>query len=448
MSIVAISLGAAQPLQVSEQRRVESSIHKLPVAGAVHVGQLGLAGDGRVEERKLGAESQAVYAFPQAHYAPWERALGRPLQFGSFGENLTISGPLETEARVGDRVRAGTALLQVTHPRIPCAKLKAHLGLRSTRPFLEGRGVGYYLRVLETGVLRPGDPFEVVDTAAGSPTIDEFLRISHFDYWDASGLRKLQQARDLPPAWLPILADKLERAERTPGWAGARQLKVVARHEPAPGFVSLDLECARGGMLPPAMGGAGITVMARLESDEPLARRYYALSRPASAGDTYRITVQLAQSAEGQGAVSKYLASLSIGDTIAANAPRCLFGDVSLEPGRRAVLVGIGVGAAPLLTLLEETRFPLATLVLAGRATGPLFETEIRELQSQLPGMQLRSTDVTKLRATLVRLHERWPDAVYFLAGEGPAVATAQQQLRDLGVEAGRVRASSFGQLP
>jgi MOSC domain-containing protein YiiM len=71
----------------------------------------------------------AVYAYPAEHYAFWRRALGdASLPWGAFGENLTTEGLLESDVRVGDRYRVGTAELVVTQPRLPCYKLGIRFG--------------------------------------------------------------------------------------------------------------------------------------------------------------------------------------------------------------------------------------------------------------------------------------------------------------------------------
>jgi hypothetical protein len=43
--------------------------------------------------------------------------------FGMFGENLTTEGLLENSLCIGDRLRAGSAVLIVTQPRMSCYKL-------------------------------------------------------------------------------------------------------------------------------------------------------------------------------------------------------------------------------------------------------------------------------------------------------------------------------------
>ncbi|MFI0740021.1 MOSC domain-containing protein [Streptomyces sp. NPDC021100] len=149
-----------------------SGIDKRPVAGPVAVaapgpkGEAGggLAGDAVVSWKHHGGDDQAVYAFAREDLDRWERELGRTLPDGSFGENLTTSGVDVSGARIGERWRVGDRLLlEVTSPRIPCRTFADWLGERGwMRRFTEEAAPGAYLRVLEPGEVRAGDPVTVV----------------------------------------------------------------------------------------------------------------------------------------------------------------------------------------------------------------------------------------------------------------------------------------------
>ena len=123
------------------------------------VGATNLDGDGQADLTVHGGVDKAVYAYPLEHYAHWTAALGRDdLAPGRFGENLTTEGLLEDDVLVGDVLRVGSALLEVSQPRVPCFKLAARMGDPAfARPFLRSGRVGFYLRVLEQGELGAGD---------------------------------------------------------------------------------------------------------------------------------------------------------------------------------------------------------------------------------------------------------------------------------------------------
>lgn len=163
-----------------------SGIDKRPVPGPVAVAApgpkgvagSGLAGDAIVSLRHHGGDDQAVYAFAREDLDDWERALGRTLPDGSFGENLTTAGVDVSGARIGERWRVGERLLlEVTSPRIPCRTFATWLGENGwVRRFTEAAAPGAYLRVLEPGEVRAGDPIAVVHRPAHEVSVSFAFR--------------------------------------------------------------------------------------------------------------------------------------------------------------------------------------------------------------------------------------------------------------------------------
>jgi MOSC domain-containing protein YiiM len=151
---------------------VRTGLWKLPVAGPVAVGELGLAGDFQGDRRIHGGRDKAVYAYAEEDIAWWEDALGRALGPGFFGENLTLRGVDVNGGRVGERWEVGTALLEVTEPRGPCWKLQAKVGEpRFVKRFAQAGRPGAYLRVVRTGEVAAGDAVRVVASPRDAPTI-------------------------------------------------------------------------------------------------------------------------------------------------------------------------------------------------------------------------------------------------------------------------------------
>ncbi|WP_255210950.1 MOSC domain-containing protein [Methylogaea oryzae] len=107
---------------------------------------------------------KAVYAYTAENYDYWREALGRSdMPHGQFGENLTVSGMPDEAVHLGDVFRIGEILVQVTQPRVPCFKLGLRMGMADfVSRFMTSGRVGFYLRVLETGQVRGGDPIELV----------------------------------------------------------------------------------------------------------------------------------------------------------------------------------------------------------------------------------------------------------------------------------------------
>lgn len=154
-----------------------TGIYKTPAPGRVRVRTLGLEGDEQADRRVHGGPLKAVYLYPSEHYAAWRRELGGvELPYGAFGENLTTEGFLEQHTRIGEVIRAGTAVLRITKPRFPCYKL----GVKFARDdildlFLLSRRSGFYAEVLQEGDVAAGDPLERTSGEDGRPTVADVV---------------------------------------------------------------------------------------------------------------------------------------------------------------------------------------------------------------------------------------------------------------------------------
>ncbi|WP_448624606.1 MOSC domain-containing protein [Geodermatophilus sp. URMC 64] len=158
----AVCVSGSDLLPLPDRRPNRSGIDKRPVAGRVAVHPLGLDGDVQVNRKYHGGEGQAVYAYAQEDADWWAAELGRDLPPGRFGENLRTTGLDLTAAVLGERWRVGTALLEVTAPRIPCANFERFWGVpRLVKRFTAHGASGAYLRVLETGDVGAGDAITV-----------------------------------------------------------------------------------------------------------------------------------------------------------------------------------------------------------------------------------------------------------------------------------------------
>lgn len=126
-----------------------------------------LDGDEQADRLVHGGPNKAVYAYGAEDYRYWANSEGITTSLGLFGENLTVQHVDLRLAVVGDRWQVGTALLEVTQPRLPCFKLGVRLAdARFPKRFLSVERLGAYLRVLEEGEVRAGDEIRRL----GSPT--------------------------------------------------------------------------------------------------------------------------------------------------------------------------------------------------------------------------------------------------------------------------------------
>ena len=152
MQLVSVNVGLPRVVDW-HGRPVRTSIWKSPVEGAVPVRRLNLEGDQQSDLSVHGGADKAVYAYPCEHYEYWIRELqAKDLPWGAFGENFTSEGLLEEHARIGDRLRVGSADFVVTQPRMPCFKLGIRFDrLDIVKRFLRARRTGFYLSVMREG---------------------------------------------------------------------------------------------------------------------------------------------------------------------------------------------------------------------------------------------------------------------------------------------------------
>jgi MOSC domain-containing protein YiiM len=163
-----------------------TGIDKRPVEGPVMVtrprakgmGMVGLAGDRVYDVRHHGGPDQAVYAYAREDLDFWAGELGRPLPNGIFGENLTTEGLDVSGALIGERWRVGPELiLETSFPRIPCGTFQGWMQQAGwIKRFTRTARPGSYLRVIEPGEIRAGDPIEVVRRPEHDVTVEVTFR--------------------------------------------------------------------------------------------------------------------------------------------------------------------------------------------------------------------------------------------------------------------------------
>lgn len=202
MKLLSVNVATPRAIQIGG-REIMTSIYKEPVAGRVGVRRHNLDGDGQADLRVHGGEHKAVYAYPFEHYAQWERELERSgFTPGMFGENLTVSGATEEMICIGDTLRIGTAVLQVTHPRTPCFKLAHKFGRpQFIKEFLLSGRSGYYLRIVEEGELGADDAIEFLHRDPQRVTVRGLLSLTDLKEINLDLAARAMQVEALPPSW-------------------------------------------------------------------------------------------------------------------------------------------------------------------------------------------------------------------------------------------------------
>lgn len=193
--VVSVNVGTPQTVQVGGAR-VLTSIFKSPVEGRVAVRGNNLAGDRQADLTVHGGTYKAVYLYPSEHYRYWAEQLpGVDLPFGVFGENLTTTGVDENSVRIGDHFRIGSAVLEVTQPRMPCYKLGIRFGRADmVRRFWSSRRPGIYFAVAQEGELAAGDAIERISEGPEDVTVGDVVRLFLGDENESGKLERALRA--------------------------------------------------------------------------------------------------------------------------------------------------------------------------------------------------------------------------------------------------------------
>jgi ferredoxin-NADP reductase/MOSC domain-containing protein YiiM/ferredoxin len=392
-----LSVNVGRPRDIEwNGRTVHTGIWKDPVVGRRRVGRLNLEGDGQGDLGGHGGEQRAVFVYQIESYRYWQEQLKRTdFVYGQFSENFTIEGLSDDAVCIGDRFRVGSALFEITQPRVTCYRV----GIRMNEPRMpalltsSGRP-GFYFRVLGEGEVGAGDEIVKVGEATERMTVAEINALLYSPHHPRDRLERALRIEALSPGWRASF-EALLQSQTTAGVGGNAGLApAAAAHPAAPGFrplsvtaidhestdvVSLTMQSGDGQPLPAALPGQYVVLRLQRTAGGPPLFRSYSLSGPVST-ERYRISVKV----EPNGAAGTHLRDhVRVGDALDVSSPR---GSFVLQSGERpVVLLSAGIGATPVLAMLyamAEARSTRQVLWLHGardRQHHP-FAAEVRSL--------------------------------------------------------------------
>ena len=378
-------------------RTVHTGIWKDPVRGRCRVGRLNLEGDGQGDLAGHGGEHRAVFVYQIESYRHWQEQLKRTdFVYGQFGENFTIEGVPDDAVCIGDRYRIGSALFEVTQPRVTCYRVGIRMNEPRMAALLTSSGrPGFYFRVLQEGDVGPGDEMVKVGEAKERMTVAEINALLYSPDHPRDRLERALRIEALSRGWRGSF-EALLQSQTTSGNAGLAP--AAASHPAAPGFrpltvtaidqesedvLSLTMRSQDGQLLRTALPGQYVVLRLQRTAGGPPLFRSYSLSGPLST-ESYRISVKI----EPNGAAGTYLREhLKVGDALDVSSPR---GSFILQSGERpVVLLSAGIGATPVLAMLHalaaahSTRQVLWLHAARDRQHHP-FAAEVRRLMHAL----------------------------------------------------------------
>lgn len=202
MRIISVNVGLPREF-LWKGAPVVTGIFKEAVAGSVAVGKTNLDGDQQADLTVHGGAQKAVYAYPAEHYDYWRRELPEvTFSWAMFGENLTTEGLLEDTLCIGDRLRVGSAILEVTQPRLPCYKLAMRFSRDDMiQRFLGSGRSGFYFSVVEEGEVSTGSEIEILSRDANQVTVADISRLYFSKKADPELLQRAINVSALPRNW-------------------------------------------------------------------------------------------------------------------------------------------------------------------------------------------------------------------------------------------------------
>jgi MOSC domain-containing protein YiiM len=215
-----LSVAVGRPREFDYRGKpARSAIWKTPVSGRVAARGVNLDGDDQADRQAHGGPDKALYAYAIEDARWWEARLGRPLEPAQFGENLTTEGIPVNDALVGERWAIGSAVFEISEPRIPCWRLGARMGDPGfVRAFTEALRPGTYMRIVREGDVGAGDAIEVVSRPDHGLSVRDVFRIYTRDRGESGRLLEAPQMSDAWKRWAREMRERpAGRGERGDG---------------------------------------------------------------------------------------------------------------------------------------------------------------------------------------------------------------------------------------
>lgn len=468
-----LSVNVSLPKDVSfKGKTIRTGIFKEPVQGTVKVDKLNLEGDGQADLMGHGGEFRAIYVYSFDHYAFWSNELKRTdFAYGQFGENFTVEGMLDENVRVGDVLRIGSALFEVTQPRVPCYKLAMKMNVEGFYSrILESGRLGFYLRVLEEGAVTAGDTITKVQSNPDSISVSEANKLMYFDKDNIEAMRKAVGIKAFSPGWRTTFENRLAKAERAPSAQEPYRTLVVKRKvRESDTITSFYLTRDDGAPLAPFLPGQFLPLKLDIPGHyKPVFRTYSLSDRPGAAH--YRLTIKRETAPPNQpnvypGVSSNYFHDhLVVGSKILAKSPR---GKFFLAPDNESpvALLSAGVGLTPLVSMLDhivESESKQPTWFIHGSRNGKehALGDHVRELARDRENVSTHIRysrpsaedrigqhydSVGHVDTELIKRLLRNTDFDFYLCGPTPFMRSLLNGLLDWGVPNARIHYEFFG---
>ena len=218
--VLSVNVGLAREFEFNG-RPAKSAIWKMPVNGRIPARGVNLEGDEQADRKAHGGPDKAVYAYAVEDARWWEEKLGRSLQYGEFGENLTTEGIAVNDALIGERWAIGSAVFEVSEPRIPCWRLGVRMNDQMfPKIFTEALRPGTYLRIIAAGEIGAADEIRIIERPDHDLTVRDIFRIYTRDREEVGRLLSVPRISESWRGWAQRFIEETKarrRASTSPG---------------------------------------------------------------------------------------------------------------------------------------------------------------------------------------------------------------------------------------
>ena len=474
-----LSVNVGLPRDVTwNGKTVRTAIWKSPVDGRRMVRKLDIDGDAQADLEGHGGEQRAVFVYQMDSYHYWEHFFGRSdFTFGQFGENFTVEGLPDNEVCIGDRYRIGSAVFEVTQPRVTCYRVGIRMN-ESRMPALlvEHHRPGFYFRVLQEGEVGAGDDIVKITDGPERISVAEIDALLYLPGHSSEQLQRALQIPALSKGWQGSFQAMLQQdlssstaagnpglanEEQAPAWPGFRPMRVTGIQKESESVTSFVLAPIDGQPLSLCQAGQFVVLRMLVDAGKPPVLRSYSLS-DLPAADHFRISVKR----ELNGIGSSFLCvHTQQGNVLEVSAPH---GSFTLRPGQNpVVLLSAGVGVTPVMSMLhtlvaQSSQNEIWWIYGARNRADHPFREESRSLLKQLSrGREYivysrpAATDQVgtdfdahgHIDAALLERIGVSQGSDFYLCGPSSFLESMHDGLQNWGVPAGNVHTEIFGSL-
>jgi MOSC domain-containing protein YiiM/ferredoxin-NADP reductase len=181
-----------------------SGIFKTPKSKPVRVSFRGCEGDEHAYPPHNSLDN-ALMQYDSGHYPLWRSEIpdrAHYFEAGAFGENIVSENMSEENVCIGDILRIGDVMAQVTKARPPCYKLNHRFEVKDMSLRTQNkRRTGWYYKVLEEGSIQAGDAIVLIERPHPQWNLVRLQDKLYKEYKDEVAMKEL--------AYMPELGEEI-----------------------------------------------------------------------------------------------------------------------------------------------------------------------------------------------------------------------------------------------